>query len=212
VKTINTKLEAKAPIEKLTPHPDNPRNGDLEAIGRSVDANGFYGVVVAQQSTGRILSGNHRYYAALERGAKTIPVAWIDVDDRKALEILVSDNRSSDLGKYDESQLAGLLTKLQADGGLGATLYGDDDLANLLRTIEATSGRPLNVDAEWNGMPAFTQNNLQSVFHTTVHFASDEDADAFFKLVGQSKASSIWFPEHDGHVGSNVGEAYVAEE
>jgi len=80
------------PIERVTPHPDNPSNGDEEEIEGSIEANGMYRPVEAQLSTGHILAGNTTYAACLSLGASEIPVIWLDVDDETALRILIGDN------------------------------------------------------------------------------------------------------------------------
>ena len=120
---------ANTPTADLVPHPDNPRRGDTPAIQDSILANGFYGTVIAQRSTGRILAGNHRYKAAVENGATEIPVTWVDVDDDEAKRIMLADNRTNDLATYDDEALAEILSGL---GDLTGTGYTDTDLDNLI--------------------------------------------------------------------------------
>ncbi|MBX9601238.1 MAG: ParB/RepB/Spo0J family partition protein [Bryobacteraceae bacterium] len=103
-------------VERLRCHPANPRKGDLAAIGASIQANGFYGAVVAQRSTGYVLAGNHRLEAARREGLAEIPVAWLEVDDATALRILAVDNRTNDLAGYDEAALAELLQQIERMG------------------------------------------------------------------------------------------------
>ena len=129
------------PIGKVAPHPRNPRQGDVGAIHQSIEANGFYGHVVAQRSTGYILAGNHRWLAARQAGAKRIPVTWVDVDDDHALRILLADNRTNDLASYDDASLAELLVDIQkATGDLTGTGYDGDDLDALLADLDVGSG------------------------------------------------------------------------
>jgi DNA modification methylase len=124
------------PIDAIKPHPQNPRQGDLGAIHHSIETNGFYGTIIAQRSTGHILAGNHRWQAAQQAKAKTIPVTWIDVDDDHALRILLADNRTNDLATYNDNALAGLLKELQdATGTLDGTGYDGDDLDQLLADL-----------------------------------------------------------------------------
>ena len=114
-------------------HPDNPRHGDVEAIRTSINANGFYGALVAQRSTGHILAGNHRFMAAQAEGIAKVPVIYVDVDDDRAKSILVGDNRLSDLAVNNPELLAAILQGLQAsEQGLTGTGYSDDDLAEML--------------------------------------------------------------------------------
>jgi len=211
MKTLNNKLEEKTPISKLTPHPDNPRNGDTEAIGASLNALGFYGVVIAQLSTGRILAGNHRYHVALEQGATHLPVAWVDVDDETALKLMLGDNRTSDLAWQDDTQLAKILQELAAEDTLIGTGYDTEFLDDLLRKIEATSQKSIDPTEAWNNMPAYSSQNLNSVFHVTVHFATEEDVVAFFGKLDRPRRASMWWPVEDSHVGSTVKEHYVSD-
>lgn len=132
MKTINQTTETIA-IDALRPHPRNPREGDIGAIHQSIQTNGFYGTIIAQRSTGHILAGNHRWQAAQQSGATTIPVTWVDVDDDHALRILLADNRTNDLATYDDNELASLLQQLyEQTGTLQGTGYDTDDLDDLI--------------------------------------------------------------------------------
>ncbi len=134
-KVINQGYEI-VPIAKLKQHPRNPRHGDLGAISQSIDRNGFYGAVIVQKSTGYILAGNHRLKAAEENGIGGVPVIWVDVDDERALRILLADNRTNDLAGYDNAALAEILTGIQADtGNLLGTGYDGEALENLLKEL-----------------------------------------------------------------------------
>jgi len=132
-------------LDRLRPHPRNPRQGDLEAIGQSIDVNGFYGAVVASKRTGHILAGNHRFLAAKAQGLAEVPVTWVDVDEVGEARILAADNRTSDLGEYDDALLAGLLQGLDEAGGLLGTGYGEDDLAELLDGLTSVFDAPEGV-------------------------------------------------------------------
>ena len=123
-------------IDSLRPHPRNPREGDIGAIHESINNNGFYGSVLAQQSTGYILAGNHRWQAMLQAGATEIPVTWIDVDDDHALRILLADNRTNDMASYNQDELANILEQLIQDTGtLAGTGYDGDALDEMLHDL-----------------------------------------------------------------------------
>lgn len=115
------------PVGKLKEHPQNPRIGDVAVIDESIGANGWYGAIVAQKSTGFILAGNHRYRVAKSRGAKEVPVIWRDVDDETAVRILLVDNKAADAGTYDEELLGELLSGLETLDGTGFDLSGLED-------------------------------------------------------------------------------------
>jgi hypothetical protein len=129
------------PINTLALHPDNPRRGNVPMIAQSVEANGFYGALIVQQSTRRVLAGNHRMQAAIQAGIAELPVLWVDVDDDKAKRILLADNRTNDTASYAEGELVALLQELDmTEFGLAGTGYEAADLDDLLVHVE--SGAP----------------------------------------------------------------------
>ena len=118
---IFQKQELSNSVENVDPntlelHPENPRQGDIGAIVTSIEQNGWYGTLIAQQKSRRVLAGNHRLQAALALDMKEVPVYWVDVDDTEAQRILLADNRVSDLATWDDSILVGLLEGLANDG------------------------------------------------------------------------------------------------
>lgn len=126
------------PIERVRQFPDNPNNGDVDSIAESMRVNGVYAGVMAQASTGFILAGNHRYAALLSLGAESIPVDWLDVSDEAAKRIVLVDNRTTRLGKDDESELLALLRELQeTEEGLLGTGFTEEDMSYL---VEETAG------------------------------------------------------------------------
>ena len=131
VNVLNTKV-VDVPIDMVSPHPENPRVGNVDAIADSILTNGFYGALIVQKSTNHIIAGNHRWKAAVQLGMKTVPTIMVDVDDEAAVRILLADNRTSDLGTYDDSALAALLSSLPNLDGTG---YTPDDLSELLPDI-----------------------------------------------------------------------------
>lgn len=122
------------PITAVQQHPQNPNNGDVDVIAESILANGFFNPVVVQRSTGYILAGNHRYAALLSIGEKDIPVIWADVDDERALRILIADNRTAEIAVRNNRELANLMALLEeTDTGLVGTGYDEEGLAELRR-------------------------------------------------------------------------------
>jgi ParB-like chromosome segregation protein Spo0J len=142
VKIINEATELVA-LDKLKPHPKNPRQGDVGAIHVSIEANGFYGSVIAQKSTGHIIAGNHRYLAAKHANAEAIPVTWVDVSDEEAVRILLADNRTNDLATYNDDALAELLQDLiKQTGSLDGTGFDGNDLDELLADLQVPDFEP----------------------------------------------------------------------
>ncbi|MBI2392804.1 MAG: DNA modification methylase [Deltaproteobacteria bacterium] len=123
-------------IDELRQHPRNPRKGNVDAIVESISKNGFYGAIVVQRSTRYILAGNHRWLAAKRAGMPDVPVLWADVDDKTARRILLADNRTSDVAKYDDPLLASLLKELRAEMDLAGSGYAESDVDALLKSID----------------------------------------------------------------------------
>lgn len=132
------------PVAKMTPHPKNPRRGDLDSISESIKANKFYGAVVIQKSTGHILIGNHRYRAALKAGIDKLPAIVADVDDLTAEKIMLSDNRTSDLASYDDTALLAILEEISHGDAalLLGTGFDEHDLTRLGRANAIPSDLP----------------------------------------------------------------------
>lgn len=124
-------------VGDLKPHPKNARQGDIGAIIISIEQNGWFGTIVAQKSTKYILAGNHRFQAAVQLGMTHVPVFWVDCDDDRALAILVADNRTSDIGSWDEDGLREILVGLNQENMLLGTGYDEEDLARLLGQLDA---------------------------------------------------------------------------
>lgn len=125
------------PLSVLTPHPGNARRGDIAAIAESLRENRQFLPLVVQRSTGHILKGNQTFQAAVSMGWGQIDVVYVDVDDRRATKILLADNRTADLGSYEDDPLATLLSGLDDFIGTG---YCQDDLDALIVPVFEDDG------------------------------------------------------------------------
>lgn len=126
-------------LADLKPHPENPRVGDIAAIVASMERSGFYGVFIVQRSTMFVLAGAHRLQAMIERGEKKGLACILDVDDQTAREILLGDNRTHDLGAYDDAALAASLAKIEDLTGTG---FDTVDVAAMLAATGQSSPLP----------------------------------------------------------------------
>src|SRR5580765_207758 len=153
VERIAQRYDPAYPLAELVEHPDNPRRGDEAALDASLAEHGFYGAVLVQSATRRIIAGNHRAWVARRRGETTVPVLFLDVDDDRARRLLLVDNRTNDLAVYDDTELLRLLSELSTDSTLAGTGFGDDDLARLLASLEP-------VRADFEELPALDRSAL----------------------------------------------------
>lgn len=203
---IPSTLDAlKVDIATLKPYAANPRNGDIDAIAESLRFHGQYRPIVVRKDTNEILAGNHTYAAAMQLGWTELAATFVDVSDDQAARIVVVDNRLNDRAKNDDGLLAELLQGLPDLAGTG---YDDVSLGSLIRYVEGVGG----TTDEWIGMPDHEQGELKGAASLTVHFPTDADADDFFRLIGRPRARTLWWPEPDGHKGSDIHLEYVADE
>jgi ParB-like nuclease family protein len=136
------------PLVNLTPLPGNPRQGDVDAVARSSAAFGQRKPLVARRigehagkPAGIVIAGNHQLIAARELGWSEVAVVWVDDDELTAKAFALADNRTADLGTYDDEALAELLREVSADEDLlFATSFSEDDLASLLAGTTAQQG------------------------------------------------------------------------
>jgi ParB-like chromosome segregation protein Spo0J len=125
---LNSIMEV--PVSQLQTHPANPRVGDVSAIAESLAENGQYRPIIVQRGTGFILGGNHTYLAARKLGWDTIHAIYLDVNDERAKRIMLADNKTAELGGYDERMLAELLASLEdPDVGTG---FAPDEVESLI--------------------------------------------------------------------------------
>ncbi len=100
-------------IDKLYPHPDNPRKdlGDLTELADSIKANGIFQnltVVPKDENAGTytVVIGHRRLVAAKEAGIQTVPclIAW-DMSPQEQLQTMLLENmQRSDLTVYEQAQ------------------------------------------------------------------------------------------------------------
>jgi hypothetical protein len=141
MKVITQEFDPAIEVATLEDHPENPRRGDTKAVEDSIDHNGFYGAILVQKSTGRVIAGHTRLRAAKASGAKTVPGIWLEVDDNLARRILLSDNRTSDLAYYDDDALfKALANAIEFDKNLKGTGYDDSTYRLLLGQSSSEPG------------------------------------------------------------------------
>lgn len=124
---------AVVPINDLKPYPLNPRRGNVRAIQESLKFNGQYRPIVVQADTNLILAGNHTWLAAKNLGWTEIAVSFVDCDEKSAKKIVLADNRTTDLGSFDDTSLRELLDELESWEGTGYTRDQFDEIDGLYK-------------------------------------------------------------------------------
>lgn len=144
--TILPDLEPLAsPIGRLQLMPGNPRRGNVDAVARSLATFGQRKPIVARQD-GTVIAGNHTLQAARQLGWERIAVVWVDDDDATAKAFSLADNRTAELGGYDDQLLADLIAEVRdADEELlAASAWTENDLRDLLDRLDDDAGRMLD--------------------------------------------------------------------
>lgn len=146
------------PVADLRTYYRNPRQGNLGAIRDSLRVNAQFKPIVVNTGTYtqrplEVLAGNHTLMAAREEGWEHIAVVTVDVDEDQATRIVASDNRTADLGSYDDRLLAELLDSLPDLDGTG---YDPGDVDELLSKLQRDDGIDAG-DADAQDVPDPTQ-------------------------------------------------------
>lgn len=121
VRSVNDGPVELVPLDQLREHPSNPNEGADLATGDAIEANGWYGAVIVQRSTGYLLAGHTRVRQLRAKGATHVDVQYVAVDDAAAERILLADNRTNRLGRDNEAAVAAMLSAIVERGG---TLVG----------------------------------------------------------------------------------------
>lgn len=214
---------AHLPLDELNEFPGNARVGNVPAILASLRRNAQYrALVVREEEDGRltILAGNHTakalslhgpgpcdYRAKLngvehpcgvcqnqpwEPGAR---VEIVRCDDDTARRVVLADNKTNDLGTFDQDALAELISYLDDD--LEGTGYTQSDVELLiapppsLEELADTYGAPESDDF-WPVMkfrvPPETRDAFLDLTAGCPH--KDDDAERFRYLVELARATT----------------------
>lgn len=125
-------------VSSVTELPGNPRIGDVDAVAASLRRFGQRKPIVVRTADRTVIAGNHTLKAAKQLGWTQIAAVVVDDDEPTAKAFALADNRTGDLGSYDDHLLADLISSvadfdedLLRDSG-----WHDDAVAELLASID----------------------------------------------------------------------------
>lgn len=174
--TITNIAVERVPIDSVQPHPRNARRGDLDIIAESLQVHGQYAPIVVQAASGNVIKGNHTWAAAKQIGWDHIDIVRVDVDDDQAIRILLVDNRSSDVGSYEEQSLTDLLAGLNGD--LSGTGYDDGDLDARLAELTPTDDQGRSASEMLNDWENKDARTILLTYTVAEHGAMCDKLDA----------------------------------
>ena len=142
---VDSSEYARIPVSELVPWDRNPRARMDEGSSRlasTIGAVGWGADVLVQKGTRRIIGGHLRVMAARKLGLEVVPCKVLDVDDERASQIALADNRASEFAEWDHRSLADLLDEM--DPARRQSIGWDEgDLANLLAELAPKPDRVL---------------------------------------------------------------------
>ncbi len=116
------------PVDTLVPSEGNPRRGDVKVLRESLRRFGQTRPILVDGD--RIIAGHHLVLAAAEEGWTHIAATRHQFgSEEEARAFLLADNRTHDVGGYEDAELAAALRDLDDLTGTG---YTADDLDGLL--------------------------------------------------------------------------------
>lgn len=130
------------PIEEIVPYENNPRRiteEAVEAVRQSIQRFGYVQPIALRKATKEIIVGHTRYEALKSLGVAEISVYLLDIDEDKARQYRVVDNRTNELSEWDHGSL--VLELREWDAELLETYFPNLDLEiGQLKSMEVTQG------------------------------------------------------------------------
>lgn len=119
---------------ELLAHPENVKihpKEQLDAMEAVLRTIGWTQEVMVSLRTGYVLDGHLRVLLALQKNARTVPVAWVDVDEDEERLALALINRTPHLAAINPQRLEEVLRLCQTD---------EPTIAKMLSTFADASG------------------------------------------------------------------------
>jgi hypothetical protein len=161
------------PIDSVKQHPENPNNGDVEAVIESIQVNGFNGVITVDKTTNTIVAGHTKWAALHALGSPVAPMVFQDWDDDEGVyRFLIGDNEVGKLAKMD-TQLEIRILKLLKDtqkGLLGTGVSSDSYLRKLSEAANIKVDVPQNTGYGTGTAPV-------GIYQVTVTFRDHAERD-----------------------------------
>lgn len=137
----------RAPVEKLTPNPRNPRknftDAELNELTESIKERGIIQPIivrVAEDGSYEIIAGERRWRAAQKAGLHDVPIAIVEATDAQSLEFAIIENvQRADLNAMEEAAgYAALMEQFHHTQEQVAKIVGKSrpHVANTLRLLK----------------------------------------------------------------------------
>jgi hypothetical protein len=197
-------------VEQLKNWEKNPRVGSIEAVARSLEKFGQRKPIVVNKRTNEVIAGNHTIMAAKSLGWKEVAAVWVDDDEATAQAYAIADNRTHDLGAYDEQALAALVEELANTDLILAAGYGEQDIEDLYEASGYRGDPNINIqyvdpNQAYGPIASLTTGADQTVVERPVSAQLDPDMYMLVKI----GAIEIKLSKEEGEPLLNVYRAYI---
>jgi hypothetical protein len=197
-------------VDQLKNWEKNPRVGSIEAVARSLEKFGQRKPIVVNKRTNEVIAGNHTIMAAKSLGWKEVAAVWVDDDEATAQAYAIADNRTHDLGAYDEQALAALVEELANTDLILAAGYGEQDIEDLYEASGYRGDPNINIqyvdpNQAYGPIASLTTGADQKVVERPVSAQLDPDMYMLVKI----GAIEIKISKEEGEPLLNVYRAYI---
>lgn len=184
------------PVSSLSTLPGNPRRGDVEAVAASLKRFGQRKPIVARASDRVVIAGNHTLQAAVSLGWDEVAVSFVDENEEESLAFALADNRTAELGDYDDGLLLDLIRsvgdfdpELLLDTG-----WSPEAVAELVDRIDpGLPDVPPSDDAPEPPVEPFSKpGDVWILGGHRVVCGDSTDVTAYDALLGEAKVDCVW--------------------
>lgn len=142
------------------------------------------------------------------------PCAILDVSDEEADKLLATFDPLTAMAETDTAALDALLRDVSTDSPAVAQMLAE--LAESAGMVVADEGEPVDPADLWKGMPEFEQEDASDKYKSLiVHFETEDDYQAFARLVGQNltpQTKWMWHPFKPSHGVRGSMQGYTTED
>ena len=198
------KQHTTAKKKDIRPNPNNWRThpqAQTDSLISLINSIGYVDeLLVIDDPTGEckylLVDGEARWSIANDND--DLPVSVLDITEAEANIVLATFDPISSFAGSEASKLDELMKDIDIKS------FEDDmqkEMAKLLNRVDNNYGIPqLEAEQEWEGMPEYDNEDLESKYKVIVHFDTEEDIENFAHLVDQpitTKTKYIYYPAQE---------------
>ena len=162
----NVKELVTVKIDEITPYWRNPRNIEkaVEAVKKSIQEYGYNNPIVVDINK-VIICGHTRYRALKELGYEEINVIITDLEEDKAKQFRIVDNKTNELAKWDNELLMFELREIQDLENM-KNFFSDKEFKNMNISFEDMENELIENESENENNNIidndYTENNVNN--------------------------------------------------